>query len=114
MANTRHVRPQPGRPAHPRPRPAVQVAPFDLDAYESDGAQEPFRFTTGGEEFSMTNLDDTDWQELDAAQTTGEVVLLALGDEQYERFCKHSLSTAKMKALVTKAKEYYGAGEGSA
>jgi hypothetical protein len=114
MSNSRRLPPRRDPARAPLPRP--QTVPFDLDAVETDGGRELYRFTTSGEEFTLISPNDVEYHdalEADPADLV-ENLRLMMGDDQYERFDKHKIKIGKLTALARDAQEYYGVGEGNA
>lgn len=112
MANTRSTR-RPPRPHTQRPQP--QTTPFDLDAVKNDGSIKPFRFTLGGEEFTLSNPHDLDTVEAEAAgDDVYENLKLLMDDETFSRFQEHGLTLRQVTALANETNRYYAVGEDSA
>lgn len=100
----------------PRPRPRTQAAPFNLDAVKADGSDEPYRFTLGGEEYTLSNPRDVDYDDAEAAGNDPKANIRLLMDDAaaYERFAAHSLTLRQVEVLADEVNTYYAVGEDSA
>lgn len=92
---------------------------LNLDALDSEGAVEPFRFTLGGETFEAADPRDLDWREVEAIDTSdyNSVLKSMLTEESYERFLNHKVSVRALDRLSEAVVSHYGmvnSGEGDA
>jgi hypothetical protein len=84
---------------------------FKLDALEVEGESgEPFTFETHGETFTMPLASAMPWQDQLALETATQMesLRLILGDEQFERFQKVPMSSARLGALLKQWMEHQG------
>jgi hypothetical protein len=84
---------------------------FDLDALEVEGEDgKPFTFTYKGETYTMPVAAAMPWQDQLALEEADsrESLRLILGDEQFKRFQKQPMSTARFAALIEQWKKYQG------
>lgn len=87
------------------------VAAFDLDAVENEGREQMFTFTVGGEVFTMLPPEEADWQVADGlSEGAGlkQFMRELLGEEDYERFSKHKVSSRKLGLLIEECTRWYG------
>jgi len=78
---------------------------FDLDAYQAEAVQEPFRFTLGGREFELPHLLCMDWHAGDGI--VSDMVRAGLG-EQWEAFNGCRLTAGGYNELWRQWKEHSG------
>lgn len=89
-------------------------APFDVDAFAKEAAQEPFEFVVGGETFRMASMRDIDWEvsveveDLGMASGMERVIAETLGDDQFERFRAHKLSMHVLNAILERSMKHFG------
>lgn len=102
MSNTRTARPP--RPAAKKPKVSL-----DLDTLEREVTHEPFVFRLNGEEYTITDPMETDWQDLVVISPQDAVLFLrTLLGEQYKAFAAHRMPSWKLFKLVRAIQEYYG------
>ena len=85
---------------------------FDLDALEKDvKSPKPLPVKVGGEEFIFGDLDEGDFWD-DIATMRGDDIegqfRVMLGDEQFDRFRKHSMPGWKVRALYEHLDKHFG------
>lgn len=84
---------------------------FDLEALEVEGEDaSPFSFTYKGEKYTLPTAAGMPWQDQLALETANQVesLRLIMGAEQFGRFEKQQMSTARLNALLMKWMEHQG------
>jgi hypothetical protein len=85
--------------------------PFDLDSLDVEGENDaPFTFTYKGEKYTMPVAAAMPWQDQLALEnaTQLESLRLILGDEQFRRFEKAPMSSARLAALLGRWMSHQG------
>lgn len=86
-----------------------ESVPFDLDAVEREASGEPFKFTLGGESFTLDSPEAADWR-VDPRSPEGLQTLLRgmMGKDQFDRFEQHEMPGWKLGKLLEAAMRHYG------
>lgn len=92
--------------------PAADTTPvdLDLDALERDGKRPgPFTFRVEGEQFSLADPQDIDWQDLLVA-TRNPLMFIryTLGEDEYKRFLRLKMPEWKMEKLMAAFFKHFG------
>ncbi len=95
------------------PAPPVAVD-LDLDDLERDGHRPgPFSFRVEGNEFTLTDPKEIDWQDLLVAQRNPLMFIrFTMGEEQYKAFLALHTPEWKMEKLMVAFFTHFGMTEG--
>ena len=84
---------------------------FDLDAVvvEAETA-EPFRFTWKGETWELPLMDALEFADQIALESANveDSLRLLMGDDQWERFIAHPISTGRARELIRRWQKWQG------
>lgn len=87
---------------------------YDVRSWRREAEIKPFRFHIDEELFTAKSPEEFDWQEQSrnaARSQDGDMrpfIQMMLGDEQYERFCKHEVLNGELGGIAEAWQQFYG------